>query len=374
MIAKGFAQYSFEKAYLESWILEQTTIGLVWWLSGVGLLLTVLLIIKKNRPLLILTSLFITLSQSIIIINWNTAAHGTLINVILLLALIITYHKRRFHEMIKNEIDALFHLTPRKSAIVTTESLHDLPQIVQRWLIRSKVIGRPKIRSVHLKQKGLMRMKPDANWIPMQAEQFINAEDPAFIWNAVIQPGLFVPIQGRDKYFNGNGNMLIKAMYTIPIADSSGTEITQGSLMRYLAEIIWFPSAALSKYIKWEYVSETSARAIIENRGTSVSGLFHFSPDGDIKGFEGMRFFNFDHQYSLKKWTVAIKDYREFDGVRLGYKSELAWQLASGEFNWLKVELTDIKFNEAHNAPKSTISFAIRPDVNAMATNATAVT
>ena len=36
---------------------------------------------------------------------------------------------------------------------------------------------------------------------------------------------------------NGKGNMLIKLMSTIPIGNSSGDEMDQGAMMRFLAEI-----------------------------------------------------------------------------------------------------------------------------------------
>ena len=46
--------------------------------------------------------------------------------------------------------------------------------------------------------------------------------------------------------------MLIKVMSTIPIGNSSGEEMDQGAMMRFLAEIAWVPSAALNDYIQWD--------------------------------------------------------------------------------------------------------------------------
>jgi hypothetical protein len=340
----------------------------VWWLSCLGLLLlTLLLLVKHSRPWMIAAAVFLLFSQVTIFIYWDKAAQATLVNLILIMALTVSYHKRKFNMMVEAEIDTLVEGITNNKIIVTKQSLQYLPQIVQKWLIRSNVIGKPMAHSVYLKQKGMMRLKPDGNWLSMRAEQFINAQTPGFIWNAVIDSGFLIPIHGRDKYFHGHGNMLIKAMYSLPIADSTGDEIDQGVLMRFLAEIVWFPTAGLCDYIRWEYVSETSARAIINYGSTTASGIFNFATDGDIKGFEGMRYRDSDNHYSLEKWSIAIKEYKEFNGLRIGHKSEVTWKLASGDFMWLAVELTDIEFNYSRAiAESSANSFEIQSYSNAI--------
>ena len=148
-------------------------------------------------------------------------------------------------------------------------------------------------------------MKQNGKWLPFRGEQFINANDQGFIWNASIDTGFFVPVSARDKYHDGHGSMLIKGAYAITVADSRGPEIDQGTLMRFLAEIIWFPTAALANYIRWHYLSETSATATIDNGLLSVSGTFTFDSHGDVKGFEGMRYRAINQHYTLQKWIIA---------------------------------------------------------------------
>jgi hypothetical protein len=98
-----------------------------------------------------------------------------------------------------------------------------------------------KVHTVHLKQKGMMRQKPEGKWLAMEAEQWITADLPGFIWNGTMG-GSFVTINGRDKYINGKGNMLIKLMSAIPIGNKSGEEMDQGAMMRFLAEIACCPA------------------------------------------------------------------------------------------------------------------------------------
>lgn len=346
VIAFGLIQKANDTTELRS--LSDTTVDLYWILPGLALIFTAILFVMK-KPWLTAGAVSILLSQALIILHWDAAKNGTLINLILAIALIIFYHEQKFNDMVRSEVNEIFGSQLHHGKIITKESLRELPPVIQKWLVRSNILGKPMIHTVHLTQKGMMRGKPEARWMYLTAEQFINADNPGFIWNAVIDTGFFMNIQGRDKYYQGSGNMLIKALYTIPVADSRGKEIDQGTLMRYLAEIVWFPTAALSGYIRWEYVSETSARVVIEHGGTAVSGVFSFDGNGDIKGFEGMRYRDFDDRYSLDKWSVAIKDHKEFDGIRIGNKSEVTWKLESGDFTWLTVEITDIKFNFGDN-------------------------
>ena len=169
----------------------------------------------------------LVVSQSLIILYWHDAKYGTLINVIVLLAVLISYHQQRFNALIKKETSALLALQINtRTTTVSPKSIERLPAVVQKWLIKSGVIGREVVRTVHLKQKGLMRQKPDGKWLPMEAEQYITAKLPGFIWNGTMGNS-FIKINGRDKYMNGKGNMLIKVMSTIPIGNSSGEEMDQ---------------------------------------------------------------------------------------------------------------------------------------------------
>jgi len=154
-------------------------------------------------------------------------------------------------------------------------------------------------------------------------------------------------INARDKYLNGKGNMLIKIMSTILINNSSGEEMNQGAMMRFLAEIVWSPSAALNDYIQWTYITDTTANATMTTGNRTVKGIFYFDCEGDIVGFEGKRYGNFDGHFSLETWFVRILEHKEFNGIRIGNKCEVTWKLKQGDFTWLQLEVTAISYNNA---------------------------
>jgi hypothetical protein len=320
--------------------------GFLWWICFASLVLTIIFYQLEKDWWWIIAIGAVMLSQTLIVLYWNDAKWGTVVNVILLAAISTSYYQWNFNRMVKSEIhELLSSARDQKASYVTLESIQGLPVIVQKWLRTSNVIGREKVKTVHLKQKGRMRNKPDAKWMNLEADQYITTSVPGFIWKASIDAGYLITIVGRDKYANGHGNMLIKAMSMIPIANGTGKEIDQGTMLRYLAEISWFPDAALNDYIAWESVDAMSAKATMRVGDMTVSGIFSFNDQGHIIGFEGRRYGDFDGKYSLETWSVRITGYKEFNGIRIPNKSEVTWKLSTGNFTWLEVEVTDIDCN-----------------------------
>jgi hypothetical protein len=288
-------------------------------------------------------------SQSLIIIYWADARAGTLANIILLIPVLLSYCDNKFTNNVRKNVMALMaDQTTDDSDTVTNDSLENLPPVVQRWLMRSNVIGKKRPKAVYLRQTGWLRTKKEWKWMRMEANQFITTERPGFVWQAVIRAGRMFTINGYDQYRNGKGSMLIKALNVLTLAKDDGEQIDQGAMMRFLAEIMWFPTAALNSYIRWEYINDRQARAVMQYENVTASGVFSFNDEGDVTGFEGKRYANFNHVYSLELWCITVTGYREFHGIRIANKSQVTWKLKEGDFTWLHVEVTDIDYND-HN-------------------------
>jgi hypothetical protein len=46
---------------------------------------------------------------------------------------------------------------------------------------------------------------------------------------------------------------------------------------------------------------------------------------------------------------INITDYKTFDGIKVPSKMTSTWKLEEGDWTWLKLEVTDIKYNNARN-------------------------
>jgi hypothetical protein len=288
----------------------------------------------------------VILSQMLIVLYWSDAWAGTAANLIILFCVVVSWGSWKFDGSVQGEIEALLSSARRSTPhLLTADSLAELPPPVRRFLERSNALGSPPAVAVRLKQTGTMMSKPDGGWTPFSAEQYFSVEHPAFIWKARMAMAPLVDVVARDRYSEGRGNMLIKALSLVTIADARGPEMDQGTLLRYLAETAWFPSAALSPYIRWEPIDSTSAKATMTFGAVSASGTFTFDAEGDVTRFEAKRYGEFGGKYSLETWSIAMKGYRSFQGIRIPNVSEVTWKLAGGDWTWLKLEITELEFN-----------------------------
>lgn len=269
--------------------------------------------------------------------------------VLILVVVIVSTVTARFlfAKKAKAEVKELYkNADVRKSEVVTKEDLKDLPVCVQKWLESSQVVGKEKIRTVRLKQKGLMRTEPQKPWMPFEAEQYFNVERPGFIWFANVKAAPLTHIAGRDKYYEGKGNMLIKIMSLIKVADGVGEEMDQGALARYLSETMWFPTAALNDYIKWESIDDRSARATMTYQGVTASGVFVFDQQGNPVSFSAKRYRNQGGKFTLDDWYTPVHEYKEFNGIRIPAEGEAIWKLPAGDFSYIRLEITEIEYNK----------------------------
>jgi hypothetical protein len=323
------------------------THGIIWLLTFLLFASTIILILVHSDYWWASGFLALIISQVLILNYWTDAKFGTIINVILLLATIIGYSSFNFNHKIKEErIRLLENSQIKTQEIVTEKALLTLPPIVQKWLMNSGVIGKKLISNVHLTQELQLKMKPEqTSWNQGTAEQYFTIEPPAFNWSINTKMNSILSVVGRDKFEDGKGEMIIKLLSIIPVANAKNDEkINQATLQRYLAEIVWFPSASLSKAITWECIDDFSARAIMDYRGTKGSGEFHFDKEGNFEKFVAMRYRD-SNDTEPAKWTVTATKTENRNGIKIPVECEASWELEGGKWTWLKLKITDIEYN-----------------------------
>lgn len=250
-----------------------------------------------------------------------------------------------FNKNVDNEIKVLFKKVKNKRSHISKADIEVLPQNVQRWLKYAQIIGKEKVTSVRLKQKATMRLEIDKRWMPVQAEQYFTTEEPSFIWKANIKMAPLFHIVGRDIYTEGKGNMLIKFLSLFTVANSKGKEINQGTLLRYLAEMVWFPTAVVNNFITWEEIDTEHAKATMTYKEVIASGVLTFNDKGEVINFEAERYGEFDNKFRLELWSISLYAYKEFDGIKVPTKGDVTWKLKTGNFNWFNFEVTQIEYN-----------------------------
>jgi hypothetical protein len=232
---------------------------------------------------------------------------------------------------------------PDGPVIVTAAMLVDLPAPVQRYLRHAGVVGRPMVDRVRIHQEGRMHPSVDGPWLPISADQWYSVEPPGFVWSATLRIGPLPVIRGRDRYLDGHGAMLIKGGALVPIVDATGPEIDQGSLMRHLSEMPWFPSAFLRDRVSWEAVDDASARVTLRDGDRTVSGVMSFDDEGRLTEFRAERYRMIGGGFELQTWSAPTLAYGEFEGLRLPVKGAATWKAPEGDLTYIELELTEVE-------------------------------
>jgi hypothetical protein len=253
----------------------------------------------------------------------------------------------QFKKRVDREVYQLLQTNkPGSQGILAENDISTLPKPVANWLRQCGVLGKPFIHVAKLTQSLSMQMKPgQQKWLSGQAVQYTTIDKPGFIWSVRVRMNRLLHFVGRDKFEDGRGEMLIRLNGWLKIVDAKGPKIDEGALQRFLGEMVWFPSMALSPYISWKLIDDSTAEANMRHQGTEGSGRFSFNQDGDVIRYTAHRYKDNTANAKRYEWIMDIEDYKVFEGIRVPSLLRSTWRLDEGDWTWLKMELTDIQYN-----------------------------
>ena len=133
----------------------------------------------------------------------------------------------------------------------------------------------------------------------------------------------------------------------ITVFDIKGEKLDQGTMIRYLSEMIWFPTAFLGENITWQANDSNSADVQLVDAGKSVSGRLFIGDDGRPTNFTAMRYREIDGDFSLDAWSTPITGYGVHAGLNLPTQGQAIWNLQSGDLVYAELEIEEIEFNTA---------------------------
>jgi uncharacterized protein DUF6544 len=247
---------------------------------------------------------------------------------------------------IRNEARELLQQAEQEHPVHITEAhLLGLPEVVQRYLRYSQVVGKETIRTVRLKQIGKFRQSAQQPWMKLDAEEYYSVNPPGFLWVGTIRKAGLPVVRARDRYRDGKGNMQIKLGTIFTIADTTGAEMDQASMMRYLNEMIWFPTAFLGPNVSFEPVDQTSARVTLTDLGKQVTATMFFDNKGRLTDFVAPRYREVKGKYELETWSTPITEYGEYGGLKLPVNGKAVWKLKEGDLEYIDVFIPDLEFN-----------------------------
>lgn len=249
-------------------------------------------------------------------------------------------------------IDRLLESPPRRAADrPNLPELDSVPPPTACYLRRALGAGQPLIRVARLSQTGVLRTHVgSARWLRFSAEQVVTPLSTGFIWDARVSVLPFVHVRVRDAYIEGRGSGEVRLLSAIPIAgDRGGLAMNSGSLHRYLAEAVWYPTALLpDPQLQWTPIDARKALATLTDRGTTVSLEFSFDDAGDVaRIYSPGRWGKFEGGYRQVAWEGHFRDYREQDGMRVPSEGEVGWYDHGEWQSVFKGRLTEARYERA---------------------------
>jgi hypothetical protein len=226
-----------------------------------------------------------------------------------------------------------------------SKELEGLPDPVQRYFQAVLKDGQPIVAAVNLSQQGLFNMsETKAKWSPFTATQFVTTQRPGFDWDARIQMATGVSAFVHDAYMLGEGSLHVSLLGLFTVADVRGTpEAAQGELLRFFAEMPWYPTALLpSQGVRWEAIDNTSARATVTDGATTVSLVFRFNPDGTIETMRAEA--RYRDKLTAMPWSGRFWNYSTCNGMLIPLEGEVGWEYPDGIRLYYKGKVTEINY------------------------------
>ncbi|MCY2688587.1 DUF6544 family protein [Salinimicrobium sp. TH3] len=322
-------------------------VGLIWLVTGLLFLVYGISWWTGYKFNWLLAFIAFAVSQVLVILYWQDAKAATLPNLIILVVAIVSLGSYNFNKLVQADTSRILAESKISSEkIISHKDLEGLPQPVQKWLNHSGIIGKPFISNARITQKLEMKMKPgQEKWLQATAVQYSTVPVPAFVWSVDARMNSLIGFKGRDKFEGGKGEMLIKLEGLIPVVDEKGEKLDEGSLQRYLGEMVWLPTLAFSPYVSWEEVNDSTAIATLDYMGTKGSGNFYFDPKGDFIKFSAMRYKGNESDAKRYPWILQVQEHKSFEGIRVPSKMTATWKLENQDWTWLKLDIENIDYN-----------------------------
>lgn len=256
------------------------------------------------------------------------------------LGILVNVNRLRSERRVASEMRALVAAPP---CSVPLSSVGDLPPPVGRYH-RLAVGDRAPVRTLRVRHGGTFNMSLTARAAPIQGVQLFTADPPGFVWIGRIRLAPGVWIDARDMLLAGEGSMLVLLDDTVSIADARGPQLDQGSALRLLAEMPWYPTALFdARTVTWSAIDADHARATLRLGDREVSGDFEFGPDGMPLRMTAERFTD---KGELRPWGGVYRDFRSVSGMRVPFEADVTWQLETGPFTYARWLIDSMEYDE----------------------------
>jgi hypothetical protein len=228
----------------------------------------------------------------------------------------------------------------RNIPVFHSSQLSGLPMPVQLYFRHVLKNGQPYINYVRLKHHGRFKTSVNAKWKPIEGEEYFTVGKPGFIWKGKM--GSFTAI---DSFIDGEGSLKVYLFSVLRIANGYGSKFSQGELLRWLGESVWFPTALLpNDFLHWEPISDHQAKLVFNYKKLVVFYIVTFNDAHEIVELETTRYMGGN---KLETWVGKMSNYKSANNVMIPTTIQATWKLEGQDFTYAVFYLNQIEYNIA---------------------------
>jgi len=231
---------------------------------------------------------------------------------------------------------------------VTEADLEPLPAPVERYLRTTGVVGQPRVLNFRVRMHGRIRNGPDAAWMPLRAEQynFVESRSRFFYLTSSM---FLIPVSGYHRYAQSSAAMNIKAAGLVQVAHATGDELFQSETVTLLNDMCLFaPATLVDPALVWEPVNGRTARVRFTNAGRTVRAELTFNDGCELTNFSSEDRYQASpdgKSMTRRRWSTPVARYRSFGPVRLVASGEARWDMSTGSYSYIELEVDDVEYN-----------------------------
>lgn len=318
--------------------------GLLWLLATLLFLIAGSLVVLKKDNWWMPGLTAAVLSQVLILSVWQDAKYGTIANVLILLACVLTLGSRQFERRFRQDVAALMvRSNPKADEVLTENDILHLPAPVQRYLRYTGALHQPMVHNYRLLFTGDMRRR-GGSWFPFTSEQynFTAAATRLFFMKGKLY-GVTVP--GYHAYQTGHATMQISLFGLVPVVSEKEGVLNPTETVTLFNDMCLFAPATLADpSIRWKAIDDRSASARFSVGNNTISATLYFSPNGELVNFVS------DDRYDVGdkkayRFSTPVSAYRNYNGYRLPSYGEAVWHYPDGAFVYGRFHLQEVQYN-----------------------------
>lgn len=322
----------------------------VWWLlSAVLFLATAASLFLWPRGWWLVGAIAVIVSMSVIVPSWTDAKFGALANAVVVVGALFGFLSHGpFSLRAEYERDVASRVSASGDAsLVSDADLAPLPAPVQRYLRVAGVVGQPRVHNFRVRMHGRIRGTREARWMPLRAEQY-NVVQPAARMFYMTASMFGIPAQGYHRYLDTSASMRVKAAALVPVANSSGREMTQSETVTLFNDMcLMAPATLIDPSIHWEPLDARTVLARFTNAGHTIRAELSFADSGELASFTS------DDRYVLApdgtmralRWSTPMTTSRRFGAIQLPSRGEGRWHEPDGEYAYIELTFDDVHYN-----------------------------